>query len=479
MHIIAAIDPVTRIEGHLKIEIEIDTVRGVQQVVTAQASGNLFRGFEKVLVGRDPRDSQHITARICGVCPVAHGMAAVLTLDAAFGVHVPTNARLMRNLVNGANFLDSHILHFYLLSLPDFIDGPDMQPWIPTWRVDKRFSAGQNQKFLGHYLQAIVMRRKAHEMGALFGGRIPHPPAYIVGGFTATPRQERIDAFKTYLSDIIPFIRNVYIPDVEELAGMYPDYFSIGVGHGNLLAYGVFEMDDDGSTRLLQRGFKPANGSVQLGLDANLIKEHVIHSWYDNAANNLNPANGETEAVKPKEGAYSWLKAPRYNNQSCEVGPLARMTINGEYTNGVSLMDRHLARAREALKIAEAMQEWIDQINPDEPVYTPSEIPVTATAHGLTEAPRGALGHWLRIENSKIARYQVISPTTWNASPRDTSGVPGPIEQALLAAPVQNADEPIEAMRIIHSFDPCLDCAVHAIRPRQDAKIFALSHTHG
>jgi hydrogenase large subunit len=478
MEITAVIDPVTRIEGHLKISVDVDTVNGVQQVVQARATGSLFRGFENILVGRDPRDGQHITERICGVCPVAHGMAAVLALDSAFGITVPSNARIMRNLVSASNFIDSHILHFYLLALPDFLDGPAKPPWQPTWRVDKRFSGEQTEHLLGHYLKAIEMRRKAHEMGAVFGGRLPHPPAYIPGGFTANPRSERIAMFKNYLAELIPFITDVYLPDVEALAIRYPEYFSIGVGTGNLLSFGVFNLNAAGDQKLLQRGHIPEGGTVQ-PVDQAEITEHVTYSWYDDATNGLTPAAGETMPQKPKGDAYSWLKAPRYNGKSYEVGPLARMMVSGDYTNGISVMDRHRSRAFEALKIIEAMQGWVDSLVPDGDVYVENTIPQTAEAHGLTEAPRGALGHWVKIENQKISRYQVITPTTWNSSPRDSAGAPGALEQALLGAPVENASEPIEVMRIIHAFDPCLDCAVHVIRPKADAKIFSISHTHG
>lgn len=194
-----AYDPVTRIEGHLKIELTIDKVSGTQQVVEAKSSGGLFRGFEKILIGRDPRDAQHITERICGVYPVAHGVASVRAQDDAFDTVIPTNARIMRNLVNGANFVESHILHFFLLAAPDFIEGPAMPPWQADWKVDRRFSKSDNDTLMDHYLQALTMRRKADQMTALFGGKAPHPPAYIPGGFTCTPRQERIDAFDAFL----------------------------------------------------------------------------------------------------------------------------------------------------------------------------------------------------------------------------------------------------------------------------------------
>ena len=205
------IDPVTRLEGHLKIAVTVNEVNGQQQVVDARATGTLFRGFEQLLVGRDPRDAQHITQRICGVCPVPHGMASVMALDAAFKVTPPTNARIMRNLVLGANFVQSHILHFYHLTAPDFIDGPAMPPWQPSWNVDKR-SRRRHHELVIHYVTALDMTRKAHEMGAIFGGRMPDPAAYIPGGFTTTPRADRITKFKAYLRELIPFIQNVYQP---------------------------------------------------------------------------------------------------------------------------------------------------------------------------------------------------------------------------------------------------------------------------
>jgi hydrogenase large subunit len=476
MKITAAFDPVTRIEGHLNIIIDIDTVNGVRQVVDAKAIGGLFRGFEKLLIGRDPRDAQHITERICGVCPVGHGMASVINQDAAYGVTIPDNALIMRNLVNGANFVESHILHFFLLAAPDFVEGPAMPPWQADWKIDRRFSKAVNDIVIGHYVQALTIRRKADQMTAIFGGKIPHPPTYIPGGFTCTPTQERIDLFNAFLDELIPFIQNVYIPDAELLASTYPDYFTIGKGYGNLLSYGVFDQSTNPAApnRLLARGHIQ-NGSRSVGtLDVNQITEHVTHSWFaDGPA--LNPGSGVSVPLSPKNNAYSWLKAPRYNNLPYEVGALSRMWCTGDYQKGISVMDRHLAKAYECLKIAQALRTWVNSLVVGGPVYTAPTIPANVTSYGLTEAPRGALGHWLAIgADKKLSRYQVISPTTWNACPRDDAGQLGPIEQALLGTPIENPDQPIEVMRIIHSFDPCLDCASHIIVPGKEAKIFKM-----
>ncbi len=470
MATIKIIDPVTRLEGHLKIQVSIDRVNGTQQVVDAWASGTMFRGFEQILIGRHPWDAQHITQRICGVCPVPHGMAAVLALDSASGVTPPDNARILRNLVLGANFIDSHILHFYHLTMPDYINGPNMPPWQPSWGADKRFDPATSAELVKHYVRALDIRRKAHEMGALFGGRMPHPPSYIPGGFTTTPTSSRIARFKAYINEIIPFIRDTYIADAEALSALYDDYFTLGKGTENLLAFGVFDLDAAGSSKLLSRGRVVKGESAIQPVNCAAIAEQVSASWYADSTGNLNPANGATKPQHPKNGAYSWLKAPRYSGQTYETGPLARMWVNDDYTRGISVMDRHLARAQETLKIAEALQDWVDEIFVGAPVYTDCPVPAAARSFGLTEAPRGALGHWLEISNSLIARYQVITPTCWNASPRDDRGQRGPIEEALIGTPVANIDEPVEVVRIIHSFDPCLSCAVHVMRPSEKAK---------
>lgn len=494
MPTITTIDPVTRLEGHLKIQVTVDTVNGVQQVVDAKATGTLFRGFENILLDRHPFDAQHITQRICGVCPVSHGMAAVMALDAACGATTPTNARIMRNLVLGANLVDSHILHFYHLSAPDFLDGPNMPPWQPSWSVDKRFNAAQTTSLVNNYVTALNMRRMAHEAGAIFGGRLPHPPTFIAGGFTTRPTSAGITKFKGLMNQVVDFIQNTYLPDAQALAGTYDDYRQIGRGYGNLLAYGCFDLNSSGSSKLLQRG-RVADGSTSVQeVNLQAITENMTYSWYQSPVAMIplddmvigvpqkqNPAVGVTNPVDPatKTNAYSWLKAPRYDGLPYEAGPLARMWVNGDYQAGISVMDRHLARAAETLKVAQAMVTWVDQLSTSGSVAVTAALPSSAAAIGLTEAPRGALGHWLQITDGKISRYQIVTPTCWNASPRDVSGRRGPIEEALIGTPVQDLQQPVEVVRVIHSFDPCLSCAVHVMRPDAGKKIFTLAHYHG
>jgi hydrogenase large subunit len=485
---IKTIDPVTRLEGHMKIEVTIDTVNGVQQVIDSRATGTLFRGFESLLVNRDLRDAQHITERVCGVCPVSHGLASVLAQDALTQTVVTANARVMRNIVLASNYVQSHILHFYHLAVQDYIDGPAMPPWQPSWRSDKRLDAATTSRLVGNYVKALEMRRKAHEMAALFGGRMPHPPALVGGGMTSKVTGERVSSLKAYIALLTPFIRDTYLPDVALLAARYPDYHKIGRGYGNLLAFGVFDQDQEGSVKLLKRG-RAVNGSTSVqSVDVAAIAESVKASWYADSGEGLKPSAGVTAPQYPKSGAYSWLKAPRYAGVPYEAGPLARMWVNGDYRNGISVMDRHLARAQEALKVAQAIQSWSGQLTVNASAYTAPKVPsTTRSAYGLTEAPRGALGHWVQATSGRIDRYQIITPTCWNASPRDGTGTRGPLEQALVGTPVRDVGEPIEVLRVIHSFDPCMSCAVHVMRPSDKADImeltpatvFAVEHTHG
>ena len=478
------IDPLTRLEGHLSVKIQVDG----GQVTGAHSSGTLYRGFENILVGRDPRDTTLITQRVCGVCPVSHAVASALCVEAAWGVTVPDNARLIRNLILGANFLQSHILHFYHLSLLDYITGPAMSPWIPRYDTDSRFTQAQNDALVEHYVQALAARRQAHEMGAVFGGKLPHAAAFEVGGITAGPSSERINAFRGPLTSLTTFVEEVYLPDVELLAETHPDYYGIGRGYGNLLAYGAFDQDATGTSKLFQRGYC-LDGSTQiLELDISHISEQVAHAWYaapesTNTATpsgdptlphrdslplvmeggeiGLYPGEGFTQPDPDKPDAYSWIKAPRYGDLPCEVGPLARLWINSDYRNGISVIDRHRARAQEAHQLVQAMSDWLDRLQEGGPIYELPSPPTEAEGIGLSEAPRGALGHWMRIEGEQVALYQIVPPTCWNCSPRDGRGMPGPLEQALLGTPVADSEQPIEVLRVVHSFDPCLACAVH------------------
>jgi hydrogenase large subunit len=467
--------PVTRVEGHLDVEIAVDLVGGRRQVVDAKCSGTMFRGFENILAGRSPLDAVHLTQRVCGVCPISHGMAASLALEKAMGyapADVRPNGRILRNLVLGANFIQSHILHFYHLAAPDYIkiEGLlDMSPLTPAPAAPDLIAGDAAARLVEHYVQALAVRRKAHQMAAILGGKLPCSPVFVPGGATKTVMAADVAAFRAVLAEIRAFIDAVYLPDVEQLAKAFPQWQAIGKGCGNLLAYGAFELDAGGTTKLFAAG-RFTDGAAA-PFDPAEITEDVAASWYSSGTG-LHPSAGATAPDKAKAGAYSWLKAPRYQGKPHEVGPLARMFTSGVYTRGISVMDRHMARALEARKIAAAMEDWLGQLDPAQKSYRYKACPTgPRSGEGLTEAARGALGHWLATEGTdptkvKIARYQIVTPTAWNASPADDGGRKGPLEKALEGTPVSDAAAPVEVLRVIHSFDPCLACAVHVARAR-------------
>jgi hydrogenase large subunit len=504
------IDPVTRIEGHLKIEAV--TENGV--VKETRSTGSLFRGIELILRGRDPRDAQRYVQRICGVCPTSHSMAATLNLDSAFGIDdkIPDNGRLMRNLILGAAHIADHILHFYHLCALDYVDvtkvasyeGNDptlnsvksfiqrgeLGPFVPRYEGDYRLPDDLDRQAVAHYVKALEMRRKAQEMLSIFGGKMPHNCAIMPGGVTEVPTVDKIASFLWRLNELRDFIDNIYIPDVLAVAGVYSDYFEIGQGCGNLLSYGSFDLET-GETDLTKRQRLIKQGTVSTdlkleGLDTSKITEAVKHSWYDDSTDGLHPTRGDTRPQPGKEGAYSWIKSPRYGGKVYEVGPLARVAVT--YASGnptvkalvdsvlshfkatpavlFSVLGRHAARALYTKLIADTMPEWLLQLKPGEPVCKSYEIPEESTGMGLVDAARGALGHWIEIKDQKIANYQCVVPSTWNFGPRDSEEQPGPVEQAITGTKIKDESNPVEIVRIVRSMDPCLACAVHLITPK-------------
>jgi len=458
--------PMTRVEGHLDISVTLDVKKTSQRVVAAKSSGTMFRGFELILRGRDPRDAVHLTQRICGVCPISHGMASSKNLESAMGIAPTDNGRILRNLVLGSNFIQSHILHFYHLAALDYIDTSaalPLSPWMPRTVTPDMDSGSLASRLIDHYVQALTMRRMAHQMGAIFGGKLPASPTLVPGGCSETVTQEKIDGFRFLLVQVRAFIDGMLVPDARALADAFPQYFSIGKGCGNLLAYGVFDLDPSGTVKLLPRG-RYTDGQ-NTSLDQSVIREYVRYSKYSYTSGKRHPSVGRTSPIAGKSGAYSWIKAPRYGDTVHEVGPLARMWVSGDYREGISAMDRLMARALEAKKVADAMVGWLEELRPGDPTQEAGRTPKSATSMGLTEAPRGALGHWMTVSSSRIAKYQVVAPTGWNASPKDNFGQNGPIEEALIGLDVADRDNPIEVMRVVHSFDPCLACSVHVARP--------------
>ncbi len=504
------IDPLTRIEGHLKIECVVEN--GV--VKDAYATGTLFRGLELVLRGRDPRDAQIITQRICGVCPQSHGIASTLNLDSAFGIadKIPDNGRIIRNLIHGAHVVQDHILHFYHLAALDYVDVTDvakyegndsqlnsikdfigrgaLEPFLPRYEGDYRLPPEVNQQAVAHYVKALEVRRIGHEAVAIFSGKVPHSVGVVPGGVTSVPTADNIMAYIWKIKILQDFVNNVYIPDVLAVAGAYMDYAEIGAGCKNLLSYGSYDLDGkspDYATRA--RLFKQGTVGADLkagGLDTAKITEQVKHSWYEDATSNRHPSRGDTRPQYGKKDAYSWAKAPRYDGKVYEVGPLARVAVT--YAKGdprmkemvegslkalkagpaalFSVLGRHLARALSAKFIADSLEGWALSLKPGQPAYVEYELPEAASGMGIVEGARGALGHWIEIKDKKIANYQAVVPTTWNISPLDDKGQHGPVEQALIGTKIRDEENPFEVVRIVRSFDPCIACAVHCVTPK-------------
>jgi hydrogenase large subunit len=450
------IDPVARLEGHYAVKVEVDN--GV--VVDAKASGTLFRGIETIVTGRDPRDAPTITSAVCGVCVSEHQIASALALDEAFGADPPRNGVLIRNIIEGATTLFSHVAHILVLNGPDY----DLYGLVPGLsKSDQTFTDGYNKVLKDVVLPAS---RLCHQIVALFGGKSPHYWS-VVGGGESIRHEDlpRVGSLvKSRLSSIKKTI-NEYAPAILDYLDNNPQLQDYGVGPTNFLSYGVYPDPVSPPDMLLKRGVI-INGE-QRAMDPANIREDVKHSWYtDDSGGNLkneplpNPNYGKGEA-------YTWLKAPRYEGNVVEVGPLARMIVSGLYTpksnKGASIYDRIYARAAEMLLVMDEMESWVDNIVPAEPVYTPSQVPESGEGLGLWGAPRGALTHYIRISEKKIANYQVISPSTWNCSPRDNNDQMGPLEQALIGVPVDDPENPTEVGKTIRSYDPCLACSVHIV----------------
>ncbi len=517
-----SIDPMTRIEGHLRIDVEVEGGK----VVDAWSSGTMFRGIEMLLRGKHPWDAQQVTERICGVCPLVHGTASSYALDNAMSVSLPDNARLIRNLTLGANFLQSHVLHFYHLAALDYVDplavvnytgsslplitlrdkfrklAADNDPYFFLPRYSSPDYIGEAggpgdpnlaTELVSHYVQALEMRKKAQEMLAIFYGRMPSFVGTIPGGVTSKPTLSNTMAFKARLQELQQWINDVYWQDILTVAAVpaYQVFMKAGDSGGNYLAYGGFDEDQGGKNKYFPTGVITGNdvmNTVKMTDDeiAKQITESVQYSWYTPECEGLNPRDGKTQPDLEKKDAYSFLKAPRLNGKPMEVGPLARQLVMKEsgfvkLAGDVGLLTpplqfgilpRHAARAYEAVLLSAKMLEWVDELqaNIGKDIWDPrgSKIPNESYGRGMVEGPSGALGHWIHIKGSTINNYQCVVPTTWNASPRDKNGNRGPIETSLIGLPVADVNNPINVARCVRSFDPCIACAVHIIHPEHN-----------
>ncbi|MCG8549162.1 MAG: nickel-dependent hydrogenase large subunit [Desulfobacterales bacterium] len=500
------IGPVTRLEGHLSIQTTVEN-----NVITAAKSvGEMFRGFETFLRGRDPLDAQQITQRICGVCPYAHAIASSYAQEDAYQLDTPSNGRIIHNLIQGANHLYDYLLHFYQLSALDFVDvtavlkytGSDADlnnlrdwvkreigsgspfpaaPFLP--RLSGRYlsDVSTNVRALKNYVASFEIQKKANRASAIFGGKFPHATAIFPGGCTQGPTIDLIASYQSMILEVRDFIHKQYIPDILAVAGEFPEYWDIGRSKGGFLSFGMLPFSPGKeSGRLLAPGVILKDRVEKVDLEA--IREDVKYSKYSSASGKKVREYSKLIPDVRKNEAYSWIKAPRYHGEVMEVGPSARILVDYLQGNnrqvkalvdkfmgsaGIgpvqlnSVLGRHLCRAVSAVVIADFLLDESERIDPKGPHMAKYHLPDTAEGFGTTEASRGALLHYIRIKNKKIDQYECVVPTTWNCSPKDDNDQAGALESALIGTRVENPDEQIEANRIVHSFDPCIACAVH------------------
>ena len=562
------VDPVTRIEGHLRIEAQFDG----SVITQASSSGTMVRGIEIILQGRDPRDAWVFAQRICGVCTLVHGIASVRAVEDALKYTIPVNAQLIRNLMIVTQFVHDHVMHFYHLHALDWVDVVSalkadpkatsaLAQSISTYarsspgyfadvqsRVKALVESGQlgifanaywgsslyklppeaNLLAVAHYLDALAWQRQIIQLQTIFGGKNPHPNVLVGGAPSAISVHAGAGTGSTavnvvglqkvaqLIAQMRDFVDQVYVPDVLAIASFYKDWFKTGCGEGigNFLTYGDFPSmgSQDPKTFLVPRGAILGRDlshiqEVDLSADEG-IQEFVAHSWYDyrdGKRTGLHPYKGETQLnysgpPPPYQhldtsASYSWLKSPRWKGHAMETGPLARVLMlyasghepTKELANKAlaqlglplealfSTMGRTAARALECKILADSMPQWYDTLMANiksgdvrtfnETLWDPSTWPRHAQGVGFLEAPRGSLAHWIVIDDGKITNYQAVVPTTWNAGPRDAAGTEGPYEAALKGQSIQDPKQPLEILRTIHSFDPCLACAVHVVDP--------------
>jgi hydrogenase large subunit len=552
------VDPITRIEGHLRIEASVDASNTITE---AYSSGTMVRGIEIILRGRDPREAWAFTQRACGVCTTVHSFASIRSVEDALQITIPKNANLLRNLMAAQQYVHDHVMHFYHLHALDWVDivssldadpaeTAHIQQTISSWgnsspgyfkavqdRVKAIVESGQLSLFangywghpayklppevnllaVAHYLEALDWQKDVVKVHTVLGGKNPHPN-FLVGGIPmpidpnsdVALNAERLTLIANAIDSMIQFVDQVYLPDLLAIAPYYKEWAGYGEGLGNFLSWGEFPLGDprDTSNQFVPRG-------VILNRDITTIvepdprdfmdvEEYIAHSWYhyregDQAG--LHPFQGETEfnytGPQPPydllevEQKYSWLKSPRYREMPMEVGPLARVlmmyatgnemikelvdstlaALDAPITAVFSTLGRTAARAFETKAIVHAMKDWYDELlanlaagdyqNWNGEKWEPSTWPAHAEGFGWFEAPRGALGHWIVIDGGKISNYQMVVPTTWNASPRDHQAQPGAYEASLPGTPMADPEQPLEILRTIHSFDPCMACAIH------------------
>ena len=541
------IDPITRIEGHLRVEMEVED--GV--ITNAWSSGGCFRGMELVVRDRTPEDAAQIVQRICGVCPVSHAHAASIAGEKAYGITISNNARIIRNLVEGAQFLHSHILWFYNLCALDYVnplnglkanisdaidlgkqlglamntDLNQLASRLTTFADNKQLSIFSGNWFdsengtgyklpaevdlilTGHYLEALTMQAKSSEIAGLLGGKMPHSMTSTVGGTMFVPTEEKLDDLWGLVNEVYNWVAATMIPDTLALVPYYQDALTWGKGCGRYGAWGVFnDPSFEMSKRYLPSGVLDENLNLS-EVDEDKISEYVGHSWYEGDSD-LNPREGETKPLFTEydvNDRYTWVKAPTYDGKAMECDSLARILVAykrgvpfiveqvddflekvgapGQISLAQSTLGRTGLRQIETLYVAKLMKDWtqelIEAVKSGDSEYFREPERTTGEGTGFWEAPRGALYHTEKVKDGKITDYQIIIPSTWNLAPINGNGEHGPLEQALIGVPVTDMEKPINALRTVHSFDPCTACSVHITEPKTGKKFETVTSPWG
>lgn len=450
------INPLTRISGFMQVDVTIEN----KVVVAAKTSGLLFRGFEKMLMGRQPFDAVYFTERICGICSTAHAVASSLALEDALSLVPDEQGKILRDIIHGCEFLQNHIRHFYQYTIPDFVRLPEGYPIYDNGHLDYRLPKAMNDQLAAHYFDSLEISRLGHEALTTFGGKAPHNHGVFIGGITTQPTTDKLLRLKAIFSKVSEFVENCMLPDALLIARYYSEYYKLGAGYGNLLSYGCFN-DYKMLGNLYVEPLVSVNGSID-GFHSERITESIDSSWYAGSENIYKPDELMVNSDMQRKDAYTWIKAPRYCGIPMEVGPLARQWLSGSYRNGISMMDRTLARVYETKKIVGILTELQQQIVPGISVQRYLKLPKTAQGKGLVDTTRGALGHWVKMENNAISFYQIITPSVWNFASKDAA-YRGTAEQALIGTPIQDTKNPVEIGRILRSFDPCVSCATHVM----------------
>ena len=531
------IDPITRIEGHLRVEMEVTNGK----VSEAWVSGGCFRGMELVVQDRTPEDAAQIVQRICGVCPVSHAHSSAIAGEHAYGIKISNNARIIRNLLEGAQFLHSHILWFYNLAALDYVNPINALKADPADAYDLALAAGTstNSDFVAlkerlakfadngqmsifsgawfeadkgqaykldpeldlictaHYLEALQMQAKASEVAGLLGGKMPHVMTLVPGGTMWVPTEEKLDDLWALVNEIYNWVESTMIPDTLAIAPAYADALNWGKGVGRDIAWGVFENENmEMNDRYLPAGVLDEKLNLS-DVEESMITEYMGHSWYKGDETYTSPyfvtepefTEYYKEGTDTVSDRYTWVKCPAYDGKPAEAGGLSRVLV--AYKRNVpfiveqvnaftaalgiqlgqaqSTLGRTAVRQIETLYIAGLMKEWVQElmeaVKGGDSEYFRKPETITGSGTGFWEAPRGALYHHEDVENGKIKGYQIIIPSTWNLAPHDAQGNNGPMEEALIGVPVEDIEMPINALRTVHSFDPCTACAVHVTEP--------------